>query len=198
MSAAPAAPAANHTASWRTILCWGGGKVIATEDDREHLRSTPVLYQLIYGGEGFMPPKGVLRLEWMGVTAKQLRAVLTYLRSGVILPTRETRKTRKTRETHKDEAKTTASQDRADLARAFSHLGGCPDLDAQVKAEQTRKLQAPPTCPEEDVEEQYLWQAVCMRAYHNLTEPEGFHLTGEFFKVGGAPTWTHMWSRKLR
>lgn len=57
MSAAPA-PAANHTAPWRTILCWGGGKVIATEDDREHLRSNPVLYQLIYGGKGFMPPKG--------------------------------------------------------------------------------------------------------------------------------------------
>ena len=180
MSAVPA----NHTASWRTILCWGGGKVIATEDDREHLRSNPVLHQLIYGGKGFMPPKGVLRLEWMGVTAKQLRAVLTYLRSGVILPTRET---------HKDEAKTTASQDRADLSRAFSHLGGCPDLDAQVKAEQTRKLDAPPTCPEEDVEEQYLWQAVCMRAYHNTTAPEGFHLTGKYLEGGG-----HMWSRKLR
>ena len=56
--------------------------MIATENDRECVRSIPVPSRLLFGGQGFMLPKGVLRLEWMEVTAKQMRAVLTYLRSG--------------------------------------------------------------------------------------------------------------------
>ena len=131
-----------------------------------------------------MLPKGVLRLEWMEVTAKQMRAVLTYLRSGLILPTRET---------HVGEATTTAFEDMVDLVDAFSHFGGCPDLEAQVKAEQTRRLRAPPTNPAMDTGEQYIWQAVPVKAYHNTIAPEGFHLTGEYLKGMG-----HMWSRKTR
>ena len=154
------------------LVCKHGSLLPIYQSDRG-LDFPPPLRRMIWGGD-FAPPEDLSFLQRFGITRKEMRAVIAYFRSGVILG------------------------EKAALVETLVYFGGCPALDQSLEEDQCeqarmkkerllreiRSLRKPPSFPYEDYKEEYEWERV-----PGIDTPSpGFGLTGTF-TPGGVCAW---------
>ena len=166
------------------LVCKHGSLLPIYQSDRD-LDFPPPLRRMIWGGD-FAPPEDLSFLQRFGITRKEMRAVIAYFRSGVILG---------------DKEKTLVEKKEA-LVDTLVYFGGCPALDQSLEEDQReearmkkerllremRSLRKPPSFPYEDYKGEYEWE----RVPGTGTPSPGFGLTGTF-----TPGGVCAWARKL-